>query len=901
MAEDVKEYQIQAVWCSPRNDGGKTSVAVWPRKQEAERRYLLTNMPEYVSPLFDGTKLDSWFVIDIAELYRLLFPESVAASIEEMLAPPADGISDVKRLWNLWLACKSKLDALPPWVIDTVSVICRERDEDGLAALFALESAKRAGQGGYKWQDSFPATVKKVERPALPPHEDCEPLNPDEVAAFLGPEGSLAKRVKGYEPRPGQIQMLRAVTEAFNSGKHLIAEAGTGVGKSLAYLLPAALWAKLNDVPVVVSTNTKNLQTQLVEKDLPAVLGMLGDFHGGVNDEPLKAAVIKGRGNYVCLRRISQLLESGQFELQRPELRLFAQTLCWLSTSPDGDLDALTGGSSIDPAFMTNLTCSSEECAGRGCRYYRRCFIQKARERSLRANLIIANHSLVFSEIDAEVPVSLPAHAQVVFDEAHNLEDAATNFFSLEVSPSKLNTLLKRLSLKRGRKNNQGVLHQLQRRLDKGVICVVEPNHTLMQTAIDKSLESVTELRECGNRIFEKLHPLVGTNDSALRYAFKLPLEAAADAMPEAPNEKWGAVRDAQYSFRDSINKLIKMLGAITDLLAKDKVEGELDLVAGESVDLAGITTSLTEFRDTVDRVLAGTDDSYVYWVQHAFGGTAMGEACAAPINIGEFLAKKLFEKRQSVILCSATLSVNGKFGFIASRLGLDRIDRNRLNICIAPSPFNYIKQCSLLMPSFLPEPEAQDRSYVTELSNVICNLAEKYEGRTLGLFTSYKMLKECARLIEPALSERGIHLLVHGESGSRNKITTIFRQGDRCVLLGTQSFWEGVDVVGDALTCVVVARLPFVSVSDPVFSARCEQIEKTGESSFFTLSLPSAILKLRQGFGRLIRHRNDHGCVVIADTRLVTKGYGKQFLGSLPCPLRRCNNLAELLAEARQ
>lgn len=895
----MDDFQIQVIWCEP-TDAGRIHVEARPKKKEAGRRYLLTNMPDFVTQLFDGGDSNDWCVVDIAELYRLIFPESAAASLDEML-PGGATDKGSSRLWNLWLRCKSKLDSFPVWVLETVSVICRERDEPGLSALFALESSLREEHGGHRWLDTFPATVKKVERPALPQLEDCEKLDADEVALFLGPDGALAKRVIGYEPRPGQIQMLKAVVDAFNGGKHLMVEAGTGIGKSLAYLLPAALWAKINDVPVVVSTNTKNLQTQLVEKDLPAVLGMLKDVRGGVDDQPLRAAVIKGRGNYICLRRVAQIMDSGLFELSRPELRIFSQILCWASTTPDGDLDSLLGGASVDAEFLPNITCTSEECAGRGCRYYKRCFIQKARERALRANLIIANHSLVFSELGAASPVSLPVHAQVVFDEAHNLESAATDFFTQEISPSKLNLLLKRLSLKRGSRKSQGVLHQLANRLAKGVVCTQEPHHTLLDTAITKALAAVIDVRRRGNMLFEKLHSLVGANDSSVRYSFE-PVEGVDEiVMPPAPNDKWKAVRAAQSNFRDSISTLVALLGSISDILAKDKAEDELELASAETVDLTGVSSILSEFRDSADMVLAGTDDSYVYWVQHAFGGQAMGEVCAAPINIGDFLAQKLYSKRQSVILCSATLSVGGRFNYISSRLGLDLIERGRLSTCIAPSPFDYIRQCALLMPSYLPEPVAQDRSYVTELANTICLLSEKFGGRTLCLFTSYEMLKQCARLVEPTLAGLGIRLLVHGESGSRNKLTDIFRRDERTVLFGTQSFWEGVDVVGEALSCVIVARLPFVSPGDPVFSARCEQIEKSGASSFFTLSLPAAVLKLRQGFGRLVRHRGDRGVVVIADTRIVTKNYGRQFTTSLPSPLRKCPDVAALLSVASE
>ena len=885
-------FQVQAVWCDDAANGGATpTITVWPRKRSAERRFLVTNMPEFMGPLASGADEET-FVIDAAELHRLVFPENAASSLREMMR----GEEGAKPLLALYEDCLSRLDVAPLWAVQAISEICRERDEAGLAAFFASVAASRPGESSMRWTDSFPATVQKVERPALPPQSDCERLDGDAVAALLGPDGALSKRVDGYEPRPGQIQMLRAVVAAFNDGRHLVAEAGTGTGKSLAYLLPAALWAKVNDVPVVVSTNTKNLQTQLVEKDLPAVLGMLGEY-GDPDAPPLRAAVIKGRGNYLCLRRFGAMLEQGQFELSRPELRLFAQTISWATATADGDLDALVGGASVDPQFLASITCSSEECAGRACRHFRSCFVQKARERSLRANLVIANHSLVFSEIGAEAPVAIPRHSQLVIDEAHNLEAAATDFFTQEFSPSQLNRILRRLVNKRGRKLSQGALLQLARRVANGALCPNEPYKSQVGKALDDAIALVASVRDKAMAVFEALHPLCGQDGAARRYAFTLPPGAPPGAMPDAPDGKWARVREAQRPFLDDADALAATITSIIDTVAKSRSADELDLAAGDTVDLSGALKMLKDFRAMAFSVLSGTDESYVHWVERAPGQAALAMASAAPLDVGEFLATHLFSQRDTIVLSSATLSVNGRFDYIASRLGLNRIEASRLAVCTAPSPFDYTRQCKLLMPAFLPEPEAQDRSYVTELADLVIRLAEKYGGRTLCLFTSYRMLKECARLAEEALASRGIRLLVHGESGSRNLLTNIFRKDGRSVLFGTQSFWEGVDVVGEALSCVVIARLPFVSMGDPVFSARCEQIEKTGKSSFAALSLPAAVLRLRQGFGRLIRHRDDRGSVVIADTRLVNKPYGRVFLGSLPCPLRAFKAKEEMLA----
>jgi ATP-dependent DNA helicase DinG len=331
------------------------------------------------------------------------------------------------------------------------------------------------------------------------------------------------------------------------------------------------------------------------------------------------------------------------------------------------------------------------------------------------------------------------------------------------------------------------------------------------------------------------------------------------------------------------------------DLLAEASAD-ELNLLAEENADLTGGIQSLTALREDLADVLAAQDAESVFWVQRATGPEPLAEAWAAPLKVGPFLAKHLYEAKSSVVFCSATLSVGGRFAYIGERLGLDAIAPERLATCLAPSPFDYARQCTLLAPAYLPDPTAADRSYVTELAILICQVAAGLKGRTLCLFTSYDMLRQCARLAEPALQAEGISLLVHGESGSRDLLLRTFRQGGRCILFGTHSFWEGVDVVGEALSCVILARLPFASPGDPVLSARCEQLDREGKPSFRALSLPAAVLRLRQGFGRLIRHRSDRGLVIVADTRMLTKPYGATFRRNLPCAVQVCGATEELL-----
>lgn len=878
---DKVNVQFQVVWVKPSS----SSMVVWPEKEDADGRFLITNDSSKVCHLFNGSSLNNWFVVDAFRLCEILFPDSASYWHNAI-----EGVGDVKELWNIWLECSARLDCIPPWALELIVALAVAIDEVAISRLFSHWRSNLVDDGNIRpWFDSFKATVKRVERPSLPALEDCTPLDVSSVAAYLEEGGMLSRLVEGYEPRPGQIQMLRAVVEAFNQGNHLVAEAGTGIGKSLAYLLPAALWAKLNDVPVVISTNTKNLQSQLIQKDLPAVLKMVSEARAFPGMPDLASAVIKGRSNYLCLRRFSQLMDEGnEAALSGAEILMLISTIVWVVMSPDGDLDSLTGSGAVEPSFLSLLTCSSDECRGRGCKLYHRCFIQKARERALRANLIIANHSLVFSELGLDSPVSIPKYSQIVFDEAHNLEDAATQHFSLSLSPSLVSSVLSRIAQSRGRRS-RGALYELKRRYDGGVFTVLSPEE--FEATLDRAFLAVKNIYAQSDKFFKELYALVAKNDAPVRYRF---MPTAPDAPLPASDVVWERIRVAQANFSEAQKHLVELLDDLIHIVQGDN-EGELNLAAGDVTELRASVTRVEELINTTDVVMAGSDDSYVFWVERSHSPGALAEASAAPLDVGEFLSSSFYSRCSSVVFCSATLSAGGSFNYIFSRLGINRIPRERLVINSSPSPFDYSSQSSLLVPMYLPEPEAQDRSYIGELSNLILELAEHYGGRTLVLFTSYDMMRRSAELLRPELGVRGLGLLVQGESGSRDRITGIFRQAPGNILFGTHSFWEGVDIQGEALSCVVIARLPFTAPTDPINSARCEQIEMSGGKPFYDFSLPMTALKLRQGFGRLIRHRLDRGTVVIADTRFVTKSYGGFLRRSIPLLVQRCNSRKDI------
>jgi Rad3-related DNA helicase len=887
--------------------------------------FCVTNAPDRLHELAASCGAAGLDVVPFDELFRLAYPTSAAESMDRMLeelgsgadaAAPAEP-SGAAMLWGAWQVVASRLSALPLWALETIELAMREAGDDALARLLGCiaHGVRQTGRNCEAWYRTFPADAGWPTKHDPPAHADCSPLDPGVVASHLLPGGRLADAVPGYEPRPGQIEMLRAVVAAFNAGRHLLVEAGTGVGKTLAYLLPAAHWALLNDVPVIVSTSTRNLQTQLLAKDLPLVASALAAAGAA---QPLRTALLKGRSNYLCLRRFGALLEQAQYEFERPDLRQFARAVVWSVQTPDGDLETFSGGVGVDASFGAGLSSPGDECGGRACRNSRRCFLRKARERAQKAHVIVANHALVFAEMGIISP-ALPPYAQIIFDEAHNLEEAATRHFAVELSPARLATLLRRLSRGHGPRAS-GALETLRRHVEQGALAPDDATRKVVRRHIRELRIALTGVQSDGQKLFRALHRALPSATEPRRFRGQpappgAPTPDPAEACPPALQlathgafEEWPAeeghadVAEARTALRDALRLTAGGLEELAKSLAGDP-DDELGLYSDQTADILGSAQALRAFALDMDFVLAGSEATHVFWIQRARGREArLGEAWAAPLSVGERLAEEIYRQKTSAIFCSATLRVGNSFTYMAHRLGVDHLDAERFATCVAASPFDYQRQCAALAATFLPEPGGGgERAYTEQLGALLLELFLATRGRALGLFTSYDMLQQCARMLQHPLEEAGIRLLVQGGSGSRDQITRVFRAGGACVLLGTHSFWEGVDVVGDALSCVVIARLPFAAVNDPVVEARCEQIDAGGGSSFREFAVPAAVIRFRQGFGRLIRHRQDRGVVIVADPRIATRNYGRWFRSSLPCALETADSRDALLARVRQ
>lgn len=748
-----------------------------------------------------------------------------------------------------------------------------------------------------RWAECIPETRESARTRHLPAHEDCAPLDADRAAGHLMAGGALG-RMPGYEERPGQLEMLRAIAAAFNSREHLMVEAGTGVGKSLAYLVPAILWAAANDTPVVVSTATRNLQSQLVGSDIPKALAVLGD-----EAPKFKTALLKGRGNYLCLRAVGEFFAPGFWTMSREEQAEMPRFIEWLQTTADGDLDTYDGL----PRQM--LACPGEECGGRRCQYYTRCFVYRARKKAAEAHLVVANHSLVLSEALGGAASILPAYGRLVLDEAHNLENIATDQLKCEFSIEALARILNRLMRKGGgrRARPGGVLASVERQLQKGMLAgnaAAEGVRRSLNEAPGSTVRIMAAAEDVLAVAGRLMAPVKDADVVRYRFSDGRRRYSVRGLFREYSDEEWSeaALAEAETRLEHELAGMVRLLHDMRDTLGGATPEGELNYFGDLMTQLGGVADSLVEFANETHFVLLGDRMTHAYWAERFETGGGYGKwkrprrkalrLVAAPLSVAEELKKFLYEPKDSVVLSSATLRVGADFRYMARRLGCVE----RFRSFVATSPFNYLAQARVLAPDCLADPSADPAKYAAELAEILGEVFAVTRGRGLVLFTSYEMMNSVAAMARERLAAAGLELLVQGEGRSREAMTQALRSLSGTVLFGAQSFWEGVDVAGEALSCVVIARLPFAQVGDPIVEARREQIDRDGGSSFRDYSLPEAVIKFRQGFGRLVRSKRDRGVVVVTDPRIVTKNYGAIFRKSIPASVHTVADRSRLV-----
>ncbi len=631
---------------------------------------------------------------------------------------------------------------------------------------------------------------------------------------IFGKNGLIAKHHKEYEYRAGQIQMAEAVLRAFEQKKHLIVEAGTGTGKTLAYLVPAIAAALGKKKRIIISTGTKNLQEQLMEKDIP--------FLQKVLPKKFSAAYMKGRSNYACLNRIAKAENQPILE-GLDEMDYFDEVRHWARESATGDRSELINLPE-NLSFWSRINAKSETCLGQKCPDFEPCFITRMRGRAEEADIVIVNHHLFFADLNIrgnEYGRVLPDYAAVIFDEAHLIEDIAADYFGFQVSSFQIDELVRDAD-----------------------------NLPITDAIVTRDLTKL-----CAR--------IIGLADQFwVRFAQTRGQDGRFPLLPNAFAQKG---RDGDIN----TTPLGEAYFALDSAL--ERLETALDIFADKMTEAESLIRRVRQTRFDLDFVCTQAEKNYVYWLEKRGRGMFLR---ASPIDVSTLLQEKLFDKVETVVMTSATLSTGGKFDFIKDRLGLDN---GKTDTLLAPSSFDYQRQAIIYLPKAMPEPSSPDFSQMA--ASEIIKLLNVTGGYAFVLCTSNYSMNALYELVSMRVN---FPCFVQG-SMAKAGLLEKFRQTPNAVLFATSSFWQGVDVRGDQLSCVIIDKLPFAVPSDPIVAARTRFIDENGGKSFFDYSVPNAIISLKQGIGRLIRSSTDKGVIAILDSRLRTKGYGRDFLNSLP------------------
>jgi ATP-dependent DNA helicase DinG len=705
--------------------------------------------------------------------------------------------------------------------------------------------------------------------PPLEPAGEPVPLDIDEISALIEPGGLFSRHFPNFEHRPQQVAMLQAVAEALSEGRHLLVEAGTGTGKSMAYLLPAAFWAMQNNQRVVISTNTINLQDQLINKDIPDLREVL--------DIDLRATVVKGRSNYLCPRRLESLRRRGPENIE--EMRVLAKTLVWLQGTVTGDRAEINLNGPVERMVWGRISAEDEACTTETCikRTGGACPFYRVRQAAQSAHILIVNHALLLADVSTGNRV-LPDYQYLIIDEGHHLEDATTNALSYHLN---LKDIERALNVLGG--PNDGLLGWLL----SATQSVISPGeYAGLNTQVHQATDMAFRFQALVNRFFQSIDYFLQEQREGQPMGMYAHQERIIDATRTQP--AWGEVESVWDEAELTLRPLVEMVGQLCSGLAEIQ-----EALTEEDQELYGSLSNLYrqiyEMHYNLNALVFEPAEGQVYWAEIQPNGHQLS-LHAAPLHIGPLMQRHLWHEKSSVIVTSATLTTAGEFDYLRGRL-----DASEAYELALGSPFDYETASLLYLVNDIPEPSDR-HGHQRAVETGLINLCRATGGKALVLFTSYDQLKRTSQAIAPALAKHDILVYEQGEGASANTLLETFRSSERAVLLGTRAFWEGVDVPGEALSVLVIVKLPFDVPSDPIIAARSE----TFEDAFSEYALPEAILRFRQGFGRLIRTQFDRGVVVILDRRILTKRYGKMFLSSLPECTVRNGPMAELPKAAR-
>jgi len=693
-------------------------------------------------------------------------------------------------------------------------------------------------------------------------------LHHGEIEAFFAPAGVMAKKLKGFEHREEQVRMAFAVADSFNGDRIAVIEAGTGTGKSLAYLYPAILWATRNRERVVISTNTINLQEQLIRKDLPFLR-----HHAGLE---FRSVLVKGRSNYLCRRKLETVqAEPSLFNQERAQE--FESIIVWSSATADGCKSDL--GFLPHYELWEEICCEADQCGRVKCPHYNSCFYYVARRSAAGADLLVINHALLMADLAVRQEAGdgsavLPPFTRLIIDEGHHLEDVATNHLAMRVGAPLVQKLLAKLQ--QPRRPQQGLLPLLLSQLTRELPQEHDALYQELSALIEGDLiAGGAELAHVVGAEFDGL-ALAAANHlrptAAAEKTLRLTPALHSSALWRETGLRVAALREQLENYERRLAILLKLCDRLPDVV--------LQKVSSVLVDLRGIHGRLMRLVEELGSFIATGDDlCRWYELRRTRQGTQL-KLCAAPLLVAGILRKSIMERFPTVIVTSATLAVGERFDYLEEQTGISGCNQERVTELQLPSPFDYARQTFIGLPTDLPEPT--QRGYREALIATVLEAITISRGRAFVLFTSYDLLTAVHGALQGPAWEAGLTLLRQGEC-DRHRLLARFRQEENAVLLGTDSFWEGVDVKGRALELVIITRLPFKVPTEPIQEARSEYVSAQGGDPFRQMTIPQAVIKFKQGVGRLIRSRWDRGAILVLDSRITGKSYGRSFLKALP------------------
>ncbi|NMB54256.1 MAG: DEAD/DEAH box helicase family protein [Leptolinea sp.] len=803
-------------------------------------------------------------MIDTYELAAVLLPTASRynlGALGQLLSIPFPAthraLDDARATRGVYDRLIHKAAELP---IELLAELVRQSDKTDWIGSFAFQQILRA-------RSREPIQARKTlhvasgplfEKPAGKLVINAEPdagtarLDEEEIASMLEHGGPFAKFFSSYEFRPQQIEMLKAVTRAFSDGQHMLVEAGTGTGKSFAYLVPAAMWALRTNTRVVISTNTINLQDQLINKDIPDLREALG--------VDLRAVVLKGRSNYLCPRRLEMLRQRGPETAE--EMRVLGKVLIWLYEGGTGDRNEINLNQSPEWDVWMRISAEDEGCKSETCqnRMGGECPFYRSRQAAAISHLIVVNHALLLSDVAAGSRI-LPEYNYLIIDEGHHMEDATTNALAFKVTQFDIDRLIHELG-----GLNSGLLGRFLVQFQG----VLQPSDlAALQSTVRDIADLAFKVTSLNNQFFTAIDDFL-TDQRDGRPMGTYPQQERIQNATRTLNG-WNEVEGIWYDEGELIRELLSLISGLIRSAGNDDENNneELEDVIGS---LSTLSSRFTDIFTNLTGLVSKPNNLQIYWIEKQPTSNRI-TLQMAPLHIGPLMEEHIWHQKTSVVLTSATLTAHGEFDYLRSRLNADEAGELALG-----SPFDYENSALVYLINDIPE-ITDAHGYQRAMETGLVRLARATNGRMLVLFTSYAQLKKTSQDIAAGMADAGIQIYEQGVGASANSLLENFRGAEKAVLLGTRSFWEGVDIPGEALSVLAITKLPFDVPSDPIIAARSE----TFEDPFNEYSLPEAILRFRQGFGRLIRTQSDRGVVAVFDKRLLTKKYGKLFLESIP------------------